>query len=974
MARHLLPAAILLLTLAGGFTAVATTQDAQDFAGLPVVEITFSPPAQPIPEARLSKLVAQNVGAPLDTEQVRQSIYAMFATGRYADIQVDAARSGDGVKLTFITADNWFIGPVRVLDVQEPPSADQLVHATRLTLGELYTDQRRDAAVSALQSLLADNGYHRAVIDVDKQAHSDTQQIDITFHVKTGPRARFGEIRLTGKPDLTADRVRSVTGWRRDRRFAHPAVHRGLEKLRGHYLNREHLQAAVRVVKQDYAPASNRIDLEVEVTPGPVVEVAISGADLSKKQLRRYIPIYEEGAVDRDLLAEGARNLTDYFQAKGYFETKVDYDQHPEENGRILVEFQATRGERHEFVKLEITGNRYFDLATIRERMYLQPGDPGRYSQGLLRADIQAIEELYRSNGFQEIQVRKEVQDDYQGKKGNVAVSLQIEEGPQTLVSRLTIQGNQTMPTDSFRDRLSALEGQPFSEFNVAHDRDQILAQYFTEGFPDATFEWRYSTAAEPHRVELEYTIQEGERQFVSQVIVEGQENTDETLIRRQIHISPSDPLSQTEMLESQRRLYNFGIFSKVEMAVQNPEGNEDFRNLLVQLQEARKWTIGVGGGAEVGRIGGGRTNFRAPAGETGFSPRFSLEVNRLNMFGHAGTLSFRSRVSTLQQRGLITYQVPQWRGRERLTLTFSSLFERSLNIRTFTATRLEGALQLQHQISKPSTLFYRYSYRRVQATKLQISENLINPELTGLLSQPVRVGLLSGTFAQDRRDDPLDAKRGIYNTVDLGIAGGFLGSEAGFFRLLTQNSTYHPITKRILLARTTQLGGMFPLSGRSEEIPLPERFFSGGSNSHRGFPVNQAGPRDLLTGFPLGGNSLLLNSVELRFPVRGNNIGGVLFHDAGNVFAKTGTSFRMRQRNDQDFDYMVHAVGLGLRYRTPIGPIRLDFAYSINPPRFRGFEGTRGELIECLRKGTCASVPQRISRFQFHFSLGQTF
>jgi len=976
------------VALAAALWLAWTGARADSFQGLPVAEIVFSPPAQPVPPARLVELIPLRAGQPLDPEAVRQSIQRMFQTGRYADIEVDAVRSGDGVRVTIITKANWFIGPVKFLNVPEPPSISRLRNAVKLDLGETYSEQKIAAAKEALRQLLADNGFYRAAIEVGTQAHSDTQQIDVTFLVDPGARARFGRITLTGTPDLTPDQTRRIAKWPPSARFTQPAVQRGLERLRRHYQHKSHLRAEIRLAEQRHAPPSNRVDLALVIHPGPRVEVAISGAKLSRKQLRRYLPIYEEGTVDRDLLVEGARNLRDYFQTHGYFDAKVDYAQHAEENSQILVEFQATLGPRHRFVKLEITGNRFFDVATLRERMYLQTGSlqagRGRFSQSLLRSDMLTLQELYRSNGFLSAEITWRVDDDFAGKTGDMALFLSIHEGSPTLISSLQVSGNQAVPTEEFAARLSSIAGQSFSEANVAADRDQILGLYFSRGFPDAVMEWRFEPAGEPNQVRLEYQIQEGEQQFVRQVIVDGYQTTRQAVGHRQIKVYGSEPLSQAAMLDSQRRLYDLGIFSKVEMAVQNPEGVEAHRNLLFQVEEARRWTLGVGGGAEIARFGGSQASLENPAGETAFAPRVSLEISRLNMFGTAATLSFRSRLSTLQRRGLVTYQAPQWRGRERLTLTFSALYDTSRNVRTFTATRLEGALQLQHQISKPSTLFYRYSYRRVDVESGTLK---IDPNQIPLVAQPVRVGLLSASWAQDRRDDPLDARRGVYSSLDLGLASSkFTGSEPNFSRLLAQNSTYHPLSKKVVLARTTQLGGLVtfgplrrvdvPLPGGGGEprftrqVPLPERLFSGGSNSHRGFPVNQAGPRDLQTGFPLGGSGLLLNSVELRFPVRGDNIGGVLFHDAGNLYAKPKISFRLRQRDLEDFDYMVHAVGAGVRYRTPIGPIRLDLAYSANGPTFRGLRGTRDELLS----GTARPTIQRISRLQFHFSLGQTF
>jgi outer membrane protein assembly factor BamA len=223
-----------------------------------------------------------------------------------------------------------------------------------------------------------------------------------------------------------------------------------------------------------------------------------------------------------------------------------------------------------------------------------------------------------------------------------------------------------------------------------------------------------------------------------------------------------------------------------------------------------------------------------------------------------------------------------------------------------------------------------------------------------------------------------------VYNTIDLGIASHLLGSNRNFARALVHNSSYYPLGKKMVLARSTELGEIYPIhyvGDPADAIPLPERFFGGG-DSDRAFPVYQAGPRDTLTGFPLGGQALLFNQTELRFPLIGDNIGGVLFHDMGNIYSSfSHLSFRVHQDNLEDFNYMVHAVGMGLRYRTPVGPLRVDFAYSINPPYFNGFNGTQQELVNA-GVNPCPAPPgapyqcnvQNVSHFQFFFSIGQTF
>ena len=313
--------------------------------------------------------------------------------------------------------------------------------------------------------------------------------------------------------------------------------------------------------------------------------------------------------------------------------------------------------------------------------------------------------------------------------------------------------------------------------------------------------------------------------------------------------------------------------------------------------------------------------------------------------------------------------------GHQTLDLSFTALFDASRDIRTFSSRRWEGSTQLAQRLTRSKTFFYRFAYRRVSVDQGTLK---IIPGLIPLLSQPVRVGVFSTSYLDDRRDDPVDSRRGTYNSLDLGLASKYLGSETDYFRLLGRNTTYHRIGGRLVLARTLSFGMIRTLRNRPElppspqDIPLPERFFAGGASTQRAFPENQAGPRDPVTGFPLGGKALLAIGTELRFPLYGQNISGVLFHDAGNVYSNVDAiSFRIHQRNITDFDYMVHAVGFGLRYRTPIGPVRVDLAFGPNSPRFVGCQGTTQELIAT---GTCVSTAQRINRFQFHFSLGQTF
>lgn len=964
----------------------------QSFEGLTVTNIQFAPKDQPLEPSELHEMLPLRIGQPLRMAEVRASIERLFATGRYADIQVDAEPYRGGVNIRFVTKNSWFIGAISVHGgVANPPNNGQLENAARLDLGQPYTEAKLQAALVSQRQLLEDNGLFRSTLRPVFDYDPTYQQVNIDFAIDSGPRARLAKPALEGDLKMEPDRILAATKFQRWlihrwKPMTQTRVRQGIDGVRSLYEKENRFEAKISLDSMKYNPATNSAQPTIRIEAGPRIVVRSFGAKLSQKQLRRFIPVYEEHAVDYDLLTEGARNLRNYFQSQGYFDADVQFKEQRMVNDRATIDYLINTGGRHKLVQIRIEGNRYFSVQDIRERMFLQTASflqfpHGRYSENLVSRDEDSITSLYESNGFRDVKVSHRIEDRYQGKPGDLAVFITIEEGPQYFIQNLEVDGIEGIGKERVMAALSSVAGQPFSDFSVAVDRDTILARYFENGFPNATFEWSSKPAAEPNRVDLRYSITEGKQQFVRQVVTMGLKITHPSLISRNIKLNPGDPLSPARVADIQRSLYELGVFARVTAATQDPDGETDSKYVLYDMEEARRYSMAVGFGAELGRIGGGcQTCLEAPAGAAGFSPRVSLDLSRNNLWGLAHNLSLRTRVSNYDQLGLLTYSMPRFRNSSTLSFSITGMWEHSKDIRTFNSTREEVDLQLSQRLNKTITFFYRYAYRRVAVNNLKIT-----PFLIPQLSQPVRVGITSWNLVQDRRDDPVDPHKGIFNTIDLGLAGHFFGSHVNFTRFLGSNATYTPLGGKWVLARRTQFGIIEPFhySGNPEDaIPLPERFFGGGSTSQRGFPEEQAGPRDTSTGFPLGGNALLFNQTELRFPLIGANVGGVLYHDMGNIYSSpSAISFRVIQRDLQDFNYMVHAVGFGIRYRTPVGPVRVDLGYSINPPYFFGFKGTQQDLINggvnpCSPGSPVYNqcVVQNVSHFQFFFSIGQTF
>jgi len=962
------------------------------YEGKKVVNILFEPREQPLEPSEIAEMLPLKRDQPFHMSTERAAIERLFATGRYADIQVDVVPYNEGVIVKFITKNSWFIGNVAVLGrLSDPPNRGQLVSAARLELGQPYTESKLDAAIAGQKRLMESNGLFfgdvRPIFDYD----TEHQQIKIRFEVTSGRRAHFGPPTLTGDLKMDEARVAHATKFRRFlihtwKPMTQVRMRQGLDGVRSLYQKQDRLEAKVALQNVTYDAASNSAIPSIEIDAGPRIHINTIGAQISRGKLKALVPVYEEHAVDNDLLVEGTRNIRDYLQSKGYFEAQVEVKPQRVVNDEATIDYLINQGTRHRLVAIMFRGNEYFKNNVLRDRMYLQTANllqfpHGRYSEALTKRDRQAIENLYGSNGFRDVTVTTKVDDDYRGKKGDIAVTFIISEGPQYFVNHVQVDGVEKLDRESLLHSLTSAEGQPFSEFSVAVDRDTIQTKYFEGGFPNATFDWSWKPAAEKYRIDVLYVIHEGNRQYVREVLVEGLKATKPHLVWRMLReLTPGSPLSPTAITKAQRDLYDLGVFAKVDAAIENPDGQTDRKYVVYDIEEAARYSLAVGVGAELGKIGGCQTCFDSPAGSTGFSPRVSFDIARNNLWGVGHSLTLRTRVSNLDKRGVLAYNWPRFRNSPALALTFSAFYQDSKDINTFSFKREEAAVQLSQKYSKASTLFYRFTYRRVAVDNATLK---INPLLIPSLSQPVRLGLLSVTWVQDKRDDPVDSHRGIYNAVDVGLAEHIFGSQKNFLRILARNSTYHPLSKKVVFARSTQIGDIyaFDFTGDPEAaIPLPEKFFAGGDTSHRGFAYNQAGPRDLTTGFPIGGTFMFLNQSELRFPLVGENVGGVLFHDFGNIYSDLSHfSLRQTQRNPEDFAYMVHAVGFGIRYRTPVGPFRVDLAYSINSPSFIGFKATNQQDLINAGVNPCQTQPlkcvfQNAGHFQYFFSIGQTF
>ena len=957
-------------------------------------------------------------GQPFSIDAERQTLRQLYRTGRYSDLVAEVSPAGDGLLLSFVAQQNYFVSRVLILGLHEPPSDSQAASALGFSLGATFHESDVPAAIERLRSALADEGLEQAKLSYQLSPHPDTRQMDITVTVAPGPRARVGAIHLVNETPFPEAELRRRLQLKPKKEVTSERLGRGTQRTQKWLADRGYLGARVSVTRGSYDAGANTLPLEIHLFAGLKVQVQVAGAKVSSRTLHRLLPIYEEGAVDDDLLQEGRRNLRDSFQDQGYFDTDVTYGTsgdtaknqpsagaEPAEppaialptapnSGSETITYQIERGARRRLVGIGFTGNHYFNDEILRTRVRIHPAgfdSPGRFSTAQLASDVASLTDIYQANGFRSVKVNGELQQNYGGKSENLFVRFEVQEGPQSRVADLKIEGNKTLSDSELLRVIGSAAGQPFSDFNVAGDRDNVLALYYDQGFPAANFtssvaELPATDAQQGPRVELTYRVAEGSQLRVARVLVDGYDHTHPSVISREVQIQSGKPLSEGAVVETQRRLYNLEIFNRVSIAPQNPDGADPNKTIDVLVEEARRYTIAYGPGLEVQRLG---SSSAGPVAEPlRFSPRGTFEFTKLNLTGRADSLSFKARASTLQGRALLSYSYPNFLGQPKLTLLLSGLYDKTRDVLTFTSTRGEGSAQLTDRLTPSTSLLFRYVYRHVLASDLQIE-----PEEIPLFSQPTEVSFFSATWVRDRRDSAADPTRGNFNTADVDYASKYIGSSSGFVRATMQNSTYTRIGTRLVFARSTRFGVQAPVERtNAADIPLPERFFAGGGTTLRGFGLNQAGPRDPATGFPIGGLGMLVFNQQLQFPMRlplvGEQLSGAVFYDAGNVFssvrqltlraAPVAPVFTPGQPNiclaycNNALNYFSHTVGFELRYHTPIGPVSIDLAYQLNAAQFLI---PAGNTATCTNSAstTCLTL-SRLPAFQFFVNLGSTF
>src|SRR5216684_4151301 len=954
--------------------------------------------------------VGMELGKPLERARIEESIRRLYRGGEYADVRAISAPVAGGIRVDFVVREQLYFNQVLIHGLVSPPSEASAIAAMQLPLGEPYQRDTVNEGLEKLREVLRDEGFFTAKASAEPVAHPGDHEMDVIISVQPGRRARVKEIQLKNVTEYRDGEILSRLKMKPGREITSSRLQGGSARIRKFLVKKGHLNARAVVHLGEYNANTNTVPLELEVTEGPRVQIAVTGAKFSVGVLKKLVPVYQEGAVDTDLLEEGKRNIRERLERDSYFDAEVDYQTSTKEvklsGGRKgteeLITYRVERGGRHKLLGIEITGNHYFDTELLRSRLQIYGksfATPAKFSRRLFESDRDSMSNLYLANGFLQAVVDAQILDNYRGKEGDLLIRFAIQEGKQTRVASLSIEG-----IHAFK------EGFPEARFTSMAERVDAEANMVAmpkgngkeaNGAKNGAQKNDSASAYAGDFMRLVYHIDEGPQTRVRRILLSGYTRTRPGVIRREVSVKPDAPLREGEVVESQRRLYNLGVFNRVTIQPQNPNGTDTNKDVVVLVEEAKRYTLAYGGGFEVQRL----ASTSNPAGsQVQAAVRGILEVSKLNLTGRGDSLSLKVRGSTIEDRALLGYTHPNAFSDPHLSFQATAYTEKTQDINTFTETRYEGSVQLNDRVTPRTSLLYHYTFRKVVVSNLSTT---ISPEEIPLFNAPTLVSQFGATWVRDARDNPADASKGNFNSADFSIADTGIGSSASFWRFFYQNSTYYPLKRRFSFARSIRIGILEPYRDTVSLtfpapttlplptlIPLPERFFAGGGTSLRGFALNQAGPRDAVTGFPVGGQALLILNQEFRFPMRlpyiGSALSGALFYDGGNVYSRWNrVTFRAYSPEPvfnpanptqcqfnctNELNYFAHTVGLGFRYSTPVGPIRIDLGYQLNRPKFVTPICPSGVTLTACQQVQLRFQATRLPGFQIFFNLGSTF
>ncbi len=680
----------------------------------------------------------------------------------------------------------------------------------------------------------------------------------------------------------------------------------------------------IKIDTQDY---KDGLKVIVTVSERPIIEkISFAGINLitmKDEKLKQQLKSRETQYLDYPSLAEDVRILKKMYEKMGYSQVdityKVDVDA---KTNKAKVDFNVIEGRKVHIKDIIIQGNKAFSSGRILKLLKTKAAwffNAGVLKDEVLKEDIERVKSFYQREGFTDVAVEYEVKPD--AKKAYLLyIKIKVAEGKKYLVGSVIIRGNKDISEKEILSRLTdCIPGKVFSQEAMKRDILSIQGLYFDRGYISAQVQETTVVNPDSGRVDITYGITENQVAYVDKIKIRGNIKTKDVVIRRELRIHPGEKFDGEKLRRSKERLQNLGYFEDVSYDTEETK-EPDKKNLLVDVKETKTGAFSFGGG------------YSTVDQFVGF-----VEVEQKNFdwrnwpyFTGAGqNLKVRASIGNLSNGFELSFTEP-WMFDYPVSFGFD-LYRRTHQRNTDVGYGYDekvtgGDLRLGKEISE--YLRTDIMYRLDQIDISNPSSNATT-DLTDEVGKNM-VSVVSPSLSYDSRDNVFDTRKGNLLTAAFDFAGGPLGGDKDYWKFFGRASHYFPMPHNAVLEIRGRIGLADPYSS-TKKIPIYERFFAGGAYTLRGYDERKVGPVDSATNDPLGGNSMLVGNIEYTYPLF-DFLKVAAFYDVGNVWEKLGDIASSRNAHGvANSGGFKSDVGLGLRIKTPIGPIMLDYGIPMN-------------------------------------------
>ena len=906
--------AVLLLPLA---LLAADTQ----LETAPVSAIELRSDASPERLKELRSMIAITPGELLREEAVRRTLRNLHATGLVSTAEVYTRQSEAGPVAVVVA--RAAIQVERVILAGDPGLEDvRLRRQLEVNEGDALVEDDLLRSVYNLQDLYERTGHPEALVRLLVNTRQD--RADVTFLLDPGSRLMIGGVAFEGKAGpFSVEQLAAPLQAGPAAPYDARVIRDDPERLRRWLVSEGYRTAEVARAREEIFPERNEVDLTYQLHLGPRIDVEVEGAELEPLQRKDLLPLLSIDGYDQALLARTRDVLRRHYQSKGYWHVQVEVREIPPQSvtdDSIRIQVRIEPGPAFTLEEVRLEGNasigdaRLQGLLATRPDRWLRFGD-GRLAEATLDEDLENLRSFYILEGFWDAEVGPARIEERQRK---LFVTIPITEGERRRVGMLTLQGMDNLDESAVRPDLPLGDGSPFHPRRLQETITLLRTRYQALGYDSV----RVAAAQrwiDDNLVDITLRILEGPRTVVDRVVLRGNRKTETDVLRRFVGLESGEPVSRSRLLEVERSLSRLGIFSQVQVDLSPGELGAADRDVVVRVEEgkARRLAYGLGYDSEDG-------------------PRGLLSYAHRNIAGKALTLQLDARASAEDQRFRIALDQP-YLGHWQVPLTYTLFLfdeDRDSFDQTGWGARVEALKELP-----VGRLGLVLEHRIIDLNDVQVPLNEIERE-----DREIEIVSLVPNYLIDRRDDPFDPKRGWSTILQTQYAFPAFATDASFLKLFVQQTGYLNLGEAGVLAGSLRLGAIEPLGGDvvfedpndptnpGNPVPIGERFFAGGRTSHRAYGRDDLGVlgQTLLRQeddqgqsrlIPVGGNALVLANLEYRFPIAGS-LGGTVFVDAGNVW---------RDWRDVDPGQIKVGAGIGLRYRSPVGPIRVELGWKLD-------------------------------------------